>query len=186
MNRVALLIALALCLPLSARADDASLHAKAKELVTLLHTDRMVTQLSDSLKKRADDAAEKAIGANPTPENKTKLTDFEKTISDTVDAQLGWTAMETALTDVYAKTFTEDELTSIIAFYKSPAGMAFLDKTPDVNAQVKDLSTAKINAASAQLNQAFGEFRKSLAPAAAPAATPAAPAASATTTATPK
>ena len=177
MKRVALLVALALCLPLSARADDASLHAKAKELVTLLHTDRMVAQLSDTLKKRADDAAEKAIGATPTPENKAKLTDFEKTISDTIDAQLGWSAMEAAVTEVYAKTFTEDELSAIIAFYKSPAGIAFLEKTPEVNAGIKDLSTSKLNAAQTQLNQAFIEFRKSLAAPAAPAATPAAPAA---------
>ena len=89
MKRVALLVALALCLPLSARADDASLHAKAKELVTLLHNDRMVAQLSDTLKKRATDIAEKAIGANPTPENKATLADFEKKISDTVNAQMG-------------------------------------------------------------------------------------------------
>ena len=189
MNRVALLLALSLCLPMAARADDASLHAKAKELVTLLHTDRMVAQLSDTLKKRATDAAEKAIGANPTPENKVKLTDFEKTISSTVDAQIGWPVMETAITEVYAKTFTEDELSAIIAFYKSPAGIAFLDKTPELNAGIKDLSTSKLNAAQAQLNLAFTEFRKSLAaPAAAPATpAPAAPAAPAPpATATPK
>jgi len=173
MNRAALLIALALCLPLTAHADDVSLKAKAKELVTLLHTDRMVGQLSDSIKRRTLDAAQKAIGANPTDENKAKLADFNKKISDSVDAQVSWQSLESSFTDIYAKTFTEEELNSIIAFYKSPAGIAFLEKTPTVNVQVRDLTSSRVNALQSELNQSYEEFRKSLSSASATPATPA-------------
>lgn len=162
MNRAALLIALALCLPLTARADDASLHAKAKELVTLLHTDRMVGQLAENMKKRTQDAAQKAIGAHPTAENTARLADFNKKVSDTVDATIGWQSLESSFTDVYAKTFTEDELNSIIAFYKSAAGIAFLEKTPSVNAQLRDLTSSRVTTVQSQLNEAYEEFRKSL------------------------
>jgi hypothetical protein len=162
MNRAALLIALTLCLPLTAHADDASLKAKAKELVTLIHTDRMVGQLSDTLKKRTLDAAQKAIGANPTDENKARLIDFNKKVTDAVDAQVSWPSLESSFTDIYAKTFTEDDLNSIIAFYKSPAGIAFLEKTPSVNVQVRDLTSSRVNALQSELNQSYEEFRKSL------------------------
>jgi uncharacterized protein len=168
MNRATLLIALALCLPLTARADDASLHAKAKELVTLLHTDRMVGQLSENLKKRTSDAAEKAIGPNPTLDTRAKLAEFDKKVSETVEAQIGWQALEPSFIDIYAKTFNEDELNSIIAFYKSPAGIAFLDKTPAVNAQIRDITSSRVSAVQSQLNQSYEEFRKSLPPASPP------------------
>jgi uncharacterized protein len=174
MNRTALLLALALLLPLTARADDASLHAKAKELVTILHTDRMVGQLSETLKRRTQDAGQKALSAAPTPENTGKLADFNKKVADTVDAQLSWQALETSFTDIYAKTFTEDELSSIITFYKSPAGIAFLDKTPAVNGAIRDLTSTRVNTVQSQLNQSYEAFRASLTPSpVAPAATPA-------------
>lgn len=174
MNRLALLAAFALCLPLTARADDASLHAKAQELVTLLHTDRMVTQISDSFRKGTDDRAQQTVGQNPTPDAKAKLDDFEKKVSDTIDSEIGWKLLEPQFVDIYASTFTEDELTGILAFYKSAAGIAFLEKTPNVNSQVTKLTRMRAAALQAKLSAAFDEFHKSVAPAVAPP--PAAPA----------
>ena len=52
MKRLSLLLVFALCLPLSARADDASHRAKAAELLTLMHTQDMVKRLTDTLKKQ--------------------------------------------------------------------------------------------------------------------------------------
>jgi hypothetical protein len=175
-NRPALLLVFALALPFTARADDASLHAKAQELVTLLHTDRMVGQLSDNLKKRASDAAQRALGSDTTTDSQTKLADFQKKIADLIDTQISWTVLQPTFVDVYAKNFTEDELTSILAFYKSPAGAAFLEKTPTVNSQVTQMTQAKIAALQQQLNQAFVDLQKSMAPPApslGPAGTPA-------------
>ena len=166
MNRFAVLAAaFALCLPLTARADDASMQAKAKEMVTLLHTDRMVSQVSTNIRKQISDAAEKSIGTDPTPENKAKLTDFQKKLSDIIDAQVGWSVMEPAFTEVYAKTFTEEELTAIIAFYKSPAGVAFLEKTPTLNAAITKATQPRLATLQVQLRQALEDFRKSQTPA---------------------
>ena len=64
-HRLALLLVLVLCLPLTARADDASRRAKAAQLVTLLHTERMVQQNSATIMKQVSDAAEKEIGPIP-------------------------------------------------------------------------------------------------------------------------
>jgi hypothetical protein len=37
-----------------------------------------------------------------------------------------------ALAKVYTDTYTEEEIDGILAFYKSPAGKAFLQKMPEV------------------------------------------------------
>jgi hypothetical protein len=183
MHRLALLLTLVLCLPLAAHADQASRRAKAAQLVVLLHTERMVQQASADILKQVSDAAENATGPNSTPQNQARLADFEKNISQLIDTQLGWKAMQPAFTDLYAKTFTEQELDVIVAFYKSPAGVALLENMPTIDAQATQLAHSRLDALQPQLNQLFDDFRKSQAP-----PTPAASSADAPapTTSTPK
>jgi hypothetical protein len=164
MNRCFAVLALTLILPLAARADDASQHAKAQELVTILHSDRMVTQISSTILKQVSDAAEQAAGRNPSPENQTKVTDFNKKVTDLVNAQLSWDIMGPQIVNIYAKSFSEDELTAILTFYKSPAGSAFLAKAPEINQQLQQLAQPKLATLQTQIREAFDEFRKSVAP----------------------
>ena len=160
-------------------------------MVELLHTERMVQQNSATIMKQVSDAAEKVIGPNPTPESKARLAGLENKISQLIDAQLGWKALEPAITDLYANTFTEQELDAIVAFYKTPAGAALLDKMPQINTQVEQLAHSRLAILQPQISQAFDDFRKSQAastPAAAPApaATSPAPAANTPSASKPK
>ncbi len=177
MNRLSLLLVFALCLPLSARADDASHRAKTQELLTAMHTQDMVKRLTDNLKKQVTDLAQKEIARNPTPENSAKAADFEKKVFDLVDAQVGWKAMEPDFVDLYAKAFTDDQLDAITAFYKSPAGIAFLEKMAGINAQIPQLTQARISSLQPQLTPLLADFRGSLSAPPAPNTNPAPPAA---------
>jgi hypothetical protein len=162
--RIALLLALALCLPLAARADEASHRAKAQEMITLLSTEKNVQGVVDKFMKQITDAAAKEAGPNPSPETKAKVADFEKQALQIIDASVGWKAMQTQFTDIYAKSFTEEEMDGIIAFYKSPAGSALLTKMPDVNVQIAQVGGARVQALQPQLQQLYTDFRKGLAP----------------------
>jgi hypothetical protein len=173
MNRSALVLVLALCLPIAARADEATHRAKAQELIILLHTDRMVKQVSANFMKQLSTAGEKLIGPNATPEKKDQLAAFEKKFAQMIDAQVGWDVMEPALTDYYQRAFTEEELDVIVAFYKTPAGTALVEKMPAVNAQATQLLQSKMAAVQPQMKQMYEDFQKSQA--AAPAATSPAP-----------
>jgi len=187
LHRLALLLILVLCLPLAARADDASRRAKAAQLVTLLHTERMVQQNSATIMKQVSDAAEKEIGPNPTPESKARLAGLENKISQLIDAQLDWKALGPAIIDIYTQTFTEQELDAIVTFYKTPAGIALLDKMPGINTQVNQLAQSRLTSLQPQINQMFVDFLKSMpAPESAPAASPAPAATPAPTTSSPK
>ena len=145
-------------------------------MVTLLHTERMVQQNSATIMKQVSDAAEKEIGPNPTPESKARLAGLENIISQLIDAQLDWKALGPTIIDIYAQTFTEQELDVIVTFYKTPAGIALLDKMPQINDQVEQLAHSRLVILQPQIRQAFDDFRKSQAPpppAASPAAAPA-------------
>ena len=93
-----------------------------------------------------------------------------------IDAQLDWKALGPTIIDIYAQTFTEQELDIIVTFYKTPAGIALLDKMPQINDQVEQLAHSRLVILQPQIRQAFDDFRKSQAPpppAASPAAAPA-------------
>jgi hypothetical protein len=174
-RRLAFLLALALSCSLTARADEASHRAKANEVMVILHTQPMVHNISETLKKKIADAADQIAGPAPTESGKAKVVDFEKKANQIIDAQLGWETMQARFTDIFAKNFTEEQLDSIIAFYKSPAGVALLETMPTVNDQMTQFGNSQITALQPQLKQLFEDFQKSVA-AAAPAAPASAPA----------
>jgi hypothetical protein len=90
-----------------------------------------------------------------------------------IDAQLGWKAIEPSIVDLYAKNFTEQELDAIVAFYKTPAGLALIAKIPWIDSQVQQLAQSRLTILQPQIGQALDDFRKSQAAAPAPAAAPA-------------
>lgn len=182
-RRIALILALATSLPLTALADDASHRAKATEMMTILHTQRTVEQIAENIKKQIAGAADKIAGPTPTDDSKAKVADFEKKVNALIDAQLSWDTMQAGFTDVYVKNFTEEQLDGIIAFYKSPAGVALLANMPTVNTQVAQFGNSHMTELQPQLKQLFEDFQKSEAAAAPPAV---APPASATPATSPK
>lgn len=55
-----------------------------------------------------------------------RVADIKKIIKD----DLSWESQAPMYVRVYSETLTEDEVSGIIAFYKSPAGQAWIKKTP--------------------------------------------------------
>jgi hypothetical protein len=163
-HRVALVLVLVLCIPVVARADEASHRAKAQEMMSMLHTEKQVQLAADTIMKQVADAADKAAGPDASPDAKAKVADFEKQALEMIDAQVSWKAMQTQFTDVYAKAFTEEQLDAIIGFYKSPAGVALLAGMPDVNAQLSKFGQGRVQALQPQIQQLYADFKKSLAP----------------------
>jgi uncharacterized protein len=158
MNRLSALLVLALSFPLAAHADEASRRAKAQEMMALLHTQQMVENIAASLKKQLPDAATSVIGANPTPEKKNDAAEFIKHADQAIDTELSWSVLQPAFTDIYVKNFTEEQLDGIIAFYKSPAGLAMLTIMPTVNTQVQQYGDQKIVELKPQIRKLYEAF----------------------------
>jgi uncharacterized protein len=159
MKRIALLLLLC-TLPLSARADEATRHAKAQEMVNLLHLDKLMSQIMDAVMAQTN-AMTKQLGGETTPEQQAKLDAFQKKILALIETQLGWKAMQPIYVDLYAKAFTDEELDGILAFYKSPAGIAMIDKTPALTAQSQQIAIEKMQALQPQLTQLLEDFKNS-------------------------
>jgi hypothetical protein len=89
-----------------------------------------------------------------------------------MDTQLGWNVMEPEYIKLYADTFTDEELDGIIAFYKSPAGISLIEKTPELTKQASALVQAKMVILQPQMKQLLEDFVKSQTAAPSPSSTP--------------
>jgi hypothetical protein len=173
MKRIALsmVLVVSLVLPLAAHADEASRRAKAQEMVTLLHMDKLMAQLMDNMMSQMNAMTSQMLGSSVSDEQKAKLAAFQKQVLAAVDAQVGWKAMEPEYVTLYAQTYTDEELDGIVAFYKTPAGASMIAKTPELSTKSMQLVQSRMMALQPQLKQMVDDFTKSVAPK--PATTPA-------------
>jgi uncharacterized protein len=161
MKRIALLLAFALCLPLTAHADEASRRVKAQEMLNLMHLDRLMDQVMDTMLQQMSGMRNQLGGSTVKPEDQAKLDEFQQKAVELIKSQMGWKALEPDYVDIYAKTFTDEQLDAILVFYKSPAGIALVDKLPTLTAEGSQLAQAKMIALQPQLRQLIQEYTKS-------------------------
>lgn len=147
-----------------ARADDASKRAKAEELFTLLHMDQLMDQLTKSVMQQVQTMTQSMPGADQaTPEQKKLVADFQQRVLDLVNRRLGWKALEPDFINLYATTYTEEDLDAIIAFYKSPAGQKMLEKTPELMTKSTQLTQQRMREVQPEFNQMIQDFMKQMA-----------------------
>jgi uncharacterized protein len=172
MKRIAVLLAftLALCLPLTAHADEASRRAKAEEMVQLLHMDTLMKQLMDGMRQQVSTTTQQLAGKTLTPQDQARLDEFQQKLYAMIDAQIGWKAIEPDILDLYAETFTDDELDGILAFYKSPAGISMVQKLPGLTTQAMQLTQSRMATLQPQVKQMIADFARESAPRASPKA----------------
>ena len=107
------------------RADDASKFAKAEELLQLTQGDQMMKMMEPMMKGMMGQM-NKDIPA----EQRAKIGEIQGKVMALI--AVSFSKAKPALAKVYTDTYTEEELDSILAFYKSPGGKALLQKMPEV------------------------------------------------------
>jgi uncharacterized protein len=108
-----------------ARADEVSKSAKAAELLQLVQGDQIIKAMEPIMKGMMAQA-----GKDIPEEQRAKAGEMQEKIMAMVAAR--WRQAAPALVKVYSDTYSEQELDGILAFYKSPVGKSFLQKTPEV------------------------------------------------------
>jgi hypothetical protein len=58
--------------------------------------------------------------------------------------ELAWDKMRPLYVQIYQETFTQEEIDGLIAFYKSPAGVAFVEKMPVVMQKSMSIMQSRI------------------------------------------
>ena len=114
----------------AASADEASKRAKIDEIFQITNVDRMVKQITDQMQ-----AMQLAQIAKMDKAAQPKAEEAQNRMSQLLAERLSWERLKPRFSKLYEETFTEEELDGTLAFYKSPAGRALLEKMPALMAR---------------------------------------------------
>jgi uncharacterized protein len=130
-----LLVLLAAVLP--AFADQASKRTLIEEMLSLTKADSMIPAVIDQQRSALQQQMKQVIDSNSGLRSGGKdaealLTEFQNKMFDILRKALDWTALKPQLVAIYDEVFSEEEVAGAVAFYKTPAGQALLNKMPDL------------------------------------------------------
>lgn len=110
-----------------ARADEAAKTALIEEMFTLTKVDALMQQMMEqvqAMQKKQFQDNKLSAGAQA------DLDETQAQIMKLISERLGWQKLKPRYSQLYAETFSEDELRAAVEFYRSPAGRAMLEKMP--------------------------------------------------------
>ncbi len=161
-----IVVALLFLLPAAsvAHADEVTKRAKVHELFTLLHIDQVSTQIMSNLNRQVQGLSAHQFGATPTADQQKQFGDFQTRVDGLVQQTIGWKVIEPDFTKLYSDTYTEAEIDSFLAFYKSPAGQSMLAKSPELSTKSLALTQQRMSTIEPQLRSMVTEFVKQTTP----------------------
>ncbi len=115
------------------KVDSAKL-AQIEEFLNLTKADQLSQQMLTQFENVFNEEIKKSLPAIPKAADhqpvKEDVEKFQKQLFGIIRDQLSYERMKPGLVRLYDESFTTDELVGINAFYKSPAGQAYLAKIP--------------------------------------------------------
>ncbi len=137
----ALVISLALLHSFSAFAQETTKTAKIEELLKLTNAEAMLPQIFGQ--NRAI-IAKQLAALDASPETKASAAQTSDKILAQIQERLSWEKMKPEFVRIYDEVYTDEEITGILAFYKSPAGQAFLTKMPQLVAKSMEMAQRQV------------------------------------------
>ncbi|MDD5351301.1 MAG: DUF2059 domain-containing protein [Chthoniobacteraceae bacterium] len=134
MKKTLLVLFLAICAsPLLSLAQDATAPARpdVEELLNIMRVEKTMQSAMAQVKKMVPQmTAGMAAQGKVSADDAAKATAMQEKILALVEQEMGWKNIKPEMVKIYADSLTPEEVKGITAFYKSPAGQAFLDKQP--------------------------------------------------------
>jgi hypothetical protein len=134
---VAMVALLSLCQLV--RADESSKAPKIEQLLQLTHTESMVTQMTGQIRGMMVMQVESVKG---TPESKATALEWMNKLADQIGQRMDWRKLKPEYIKIYAGVFTEEEIEGMVAFYKTPAGHAMVEKMPTLLSKSMEIGHA--------------------------------------------
>jgi len=156
MKTAALLALTCLMIGPFAGAQELTKEAKIERLLDAMNADATINQLFDQIK--AMTAAQMPPGA--TPEQTAKAREVQSKILELVKSRIGWDKMRPVYTKLYNETFSDEEISGMLAFYQSPPGRAMLAKMPALLTKLIEVAQAQMNDLQPEIQRIMREVQQ--------------------------
>jgi hypothetical protein len=114
-------------------AENTPSEASIKQLLELAQVHKLLDGLFGQMDSYMKEAMQQATqGQHITPDVERDIERREAEIMAGLKEILDWNKLEPVYVRVYQKSFTQSEVDGLIAFYKTPAGQALINKMPVV------------------------------------------------------
>ena len=128
--RNSILLSLLLSASIACSAAPASTES-INTLLVVTKSEAMVTTMHAQMEQMMSQTLTGMLGGRKiTEEQKRAIEAALKQFSIVMKEELSWANMKPMYISIYQETFTQEEIEGLIAFYRSPAGAAFIDKMP--------------------------------------------------------
>ena len=152
---MAILAAAALSASCTLYADDASKNAKIEELFRVMRVDQLQTQMMDQMRTVMSNMFDQA---GVPADLKASRKELEDEVFAVIRRRVSWERLKNDYVKIYADSLTEPEVDSILAFYKTPGGIALLEKLPVITKKSMELGQAQMKDALPEIQQAVEKF----------------------------
>ncbi len=162
-NITLILVAAAFCcaaqgVTTSGQDAAASKQAKVEELFRVLKMDVVLRKTLDLVADQAKSGAMRQIlGVHVEPTQQKIIDDMQDKLKQILSDTLSWEHLEPIYAKLYADNFSEPEIDAVLAFYKSPAGQAFVEKSPELMSQSTALIQQQMMTAQPEIRQLMAE-----------------------------
>jgi hypothetical protein len=113
------------------RADEASHHAAAESLLTMMDMDKVMSQSVDQM-------VQMQVKQNPA------IAPFEQQMKAFLNKYMSWASMKEDMVKLYEAEFTEPELKQLITFYQTPVGKKTIQKMPQLLTKGAEIGQTRI------------------------------------------
>ncbi|HEY4072044.1 MAG TPA: DUF2059 domain-containing protein [Herbaspirillum sp.] len=144
---LALLLSMISLQPVIAAEPDAGNAAPTDESISELMTVTGMKALLDNVVQQTDTSMQAKIlqslsGHAVTGEQRVILDDMRNKMIGMMKQTMSWDVLSPKYAAIYKKTFTQEEIDGMLAFYKTPAGKAVITKMPAVTQYSMQLTQA--------------------------------------------
>ena len=165
MRRTAATLILALSVAAGAWAQSPTGAPSDASIATLLEVTKaesmlegLYANLEQQMRQAMQQGAAQATQGKPlTAEQQRVLEAAPARFARVMREELSWTSMKPMQVQIYRESFTQAEIDGLIAFYRSPAGQAFVAKMPLVLNKSMQLMQQRMPAMMAKLQAAMQE-----------------------------
>ncbi len=123
--------------------DTAAARAEAEKIFQQLNFEKMMRELMEKQKEAMLNMQRQQMAQSGQPVDE-RLLEIQASAFDEMNRLIDWEAMSGDMIDIYAETFTADQLKGISDFYATPSGQAMIEKTPEVQQRTMEVIMPRV------------------------------------------
>jgi hypothetical protein len=128
-----ILIACVLCARTALANDAPASDDSIRELLRITNAHKLIDTIKVQVNSMVSAAQQQAAQSKPlTPERQAIIDRMQTRMQAALDEMLNWQSLEAMYVRIYRASFTQDELDGMMAFYRTAAGQALINKMPVV------------------------------------------------------